>query len=134
MSQTVMSIGAFCFGATIGFITYRTLIRSAKAQIGDLTIVISTVGGAAVTGLFNSGHGDLFGWYAIGLFLGLAAYLMLFMALNGRKMTAQVLAAPDIPEGQPGQPSTPAQSGLPRRLLAVAETVPANEVLSSHVA
>jgi hypothetical protein len=99
MSQVIMAVGAFCFGATLGFVTYRTLIRSDKARVSDLTTVVGTVGGAAVTGLFGPAHGDLFGWYAIGLFLGLAVYLSLFAKLNGKEKTAKVLAAADVVEG-----------------------------------
>jgi hypothetical protein len=116
MSQIVMPIGAFCFGATIGYITYRTLIRSDKARISDLAMVVGTVGGAAVTGLFNPSHGDLFGWYSIGLLAGLIAYFAIFLSLNGKQQTAKVLAGADIAAGQDAVGRPPAAPGMPRKL------------------
>jgi O-antigen/teichoic acid export membrane protein len=88
----VMALGAVCFGFVVGYITYRTLARTAeKAVVTDLTVVVSVIGGAAVTGLFNPDHGDLFGWYAIGLVIGLAAFLVLHLVLSGRESTINVM-------------------------------------------
>ncbi len=85
----VMVIGAALFGAVVGFITYRTLVRTTgKAAISDLGAVVGVIGGGAVTGLFDPHTSDLFGWYAIGLATGLGVYLVLFALLNGREMTA----------------------------------------------
>ena len=86
----VSEIGAILFGFIVGWITYRTLVRrSDGANISDIATVIAAVGGAAVTGLFNSTY--LFGLDAIGLAAGFFAYLVLFFALNGRQKTAQVM-------------------------------------------
>jgi hypothetical protein len=88
-----MSVGAACFGLAVGFITYRTLARTTdKTAITDLTAVIGAIGGGAVTGLFNPQHGDLFGWYSIGLASGLAVFFLLYLALNGRARTAAVMS------------------------------------------
>ena len=96
-SHTVMSVGAFCFGVAVGYITYRTLVRTTdKTAISDLTTVVGAVGGAAVTGLFGPASGDAFGWYSIGLLAGIAAFFLLYLALNGRAKTAAVMGAKDI--------------------------------------
>lgn len=90
-SQFVMSAGACCFGIAIGYITYRTLARTEKTAVTDLTTVLGAVGGAAVTGLFDPQQGDAFGWYAIGLLAGLILFFLLFLALNGKEKTASVM-------------------------------------------
>lgn len=88
----VMTAGALMFGAVVGFITYRTLIRTTdKAAISDLGAVVGVIGGAAVTGLFDPHTSDLFGWYAIGLAGGLATYFVVFAVLNGVERTASVM-------------------------------------------
>jgi ABC-type Co2+ transport system permease subunit len=72
--------GAAAFGVVIGWITYRTLRRtSERAQVSDIASVIGAVGGAAVTAIFQSEV--LFGWYAVGLFVGFFAYLILGFTL-----------------------------------------------------
>ena len=96
-SHTVMSVGALCFGVAIGYITYRTLVRTAdKTAISDIATVIGAVGGGAVTGLFDPATGDAFGWYSIGLLAGMAAFFLLYLALNGKEKTAAVMGAKDI--------------------------------------
>jgi hypothetical protein len=75
--------GAACFGLTIGYITYRTLVRTTeKTAISDLAAVIGAVGGAAITTLFRAGT-ELFAWYSIGLLLGVVAYGVLYHSQNG---------------------------------------------------
>jgi hypothetical protein len=73
--MSVDTVGAFCFGLIIGWVTYRTLRRT-----GETVAVsnIAAVGGAAVTGLFK---GQLFGWYCIGLTVGFFGYLALAATL-----------------------------------------------------
>lgn len=91
----VLSLGAVFFGIAVGYITYQILARPAeKTVVSDLTIILSVIGGAAVTGLFNSGNGDLFGWYAIGLVIGLAGFFALHLALNGPAGTIRVMGLP----------------------------------------
>lgn len=95
-SGVVMSVGAVCFGVAVGYITYRTLARSGKASIADLSAVIGAIGGGAVTGLFDPHQGDLFGWYSIGLLAGLAAFFLLYLKLNGRKKTGDIMGLRDF--------------------------------------
>lgn len=102
-SGVVMSVGAVCFGVTVGYITYRTLVRSDKTTVADLAAVIGAIGGGAVTGLFNPDQGDLFGWYSIGLISGVAVFFLVHLLLNGRERTAAIMSlrtldAPGLPE------------------------------------
>lgn len=77
-----LTIGMICFGLLIGFITYRTLVRTTdNASINDLTAVIAAVGGGAVTAIVRP-QTSLFGWYAIGLLVGFITYGALFYWLN----------------------------------------------------
>jgi hypothetical protein len=95
-SHTVMSVGAVCFGIAVGYITYRTLVRTTeKTAISDIATVIGAVGGAAVTGLFDPANGDAFGWYSIGLLAGIAVFFLLYLRLNGPEQTAKVMGARD---------------------------------------
>jgi hypothetical protein len=112
-SHIVMSVGAVCFGVTVGYITYRTLVRTTnKTAISDVSTVIGAVGGGAVTGLFDPAHGDTFGWYSIGLLTGIAAFFLLYLGLNGRAKTAAVMGAKDVgPNGMAGEDSRPSQIG-----------------------
>lgn len=92
-SGVVMPVGAVCFGLTVGYITYRTLVRTAdKAAITDLAAVVGAIGGGAVTGLFNPSQGDLFGWYSIGLVAGVAVFFLVHLKMNGRDRTAAVMS------------------------------------------
>lgn len=77
-----LTIGMVCFGVLIGFITYRTLVRTTEnASINDLTAVIAAVGGGAVTAIVKP-QTSFFGWYAIGLLTGFVVYGALFAWLN----------------------------------------------------
>jgi len=87
----VMSVGTVCFGLTVGHITYRTLMRTEKTTIADLTAVIGAIGGGAVTALFNPHQGDLFGWYSIGLMIGFAGFFLLYLKINGREKTGDMM-------------------------------------------
>lgn len=73
-------VGAFLFGLVIGWVAYRTLRRSNETvAISDIATVIGAVGGAVVTGLFDSP--EIFGWYCIGLAAGFFIYLILAVSL-----------------------------------------------------
>ena len=90
--MVIVNIGSVCFGLVVGFITYRTLVHSNdKASISDLAAVLAAVGGGAVTALFPEGS-ESFGYYAIGLAVGVAAYLI--VALRLRKDPLEILSAP----------------------------------------
>ncbi len=113
-SRIVMSVGAFCFGAAVGYITYRTLVRTEKSNVSDIATVVGAVGGAAVTGLFDPQHGDTFGWYSIGLITGIAAFFLLFLVLNGTAKTATAMGARDIGRTNPALPPRPDVSASDR--------------------
>jgi MFS family permease len=100
----VMAVGACCFGVTVGYLTYRSLVRTRKTAVTDIVTVVGAIGGAAVTGLFDPHQGDAFGWYSIGLLAGLAAFFLLFLSLNGRKKTAAVMGAADLGDLDAGAP------------------------------
>jgi hypothetical protein len=98
-----MATGALLFGVSVGFIAYRTLIRTTdKAAISDLATVVAVIGGGAVTGLFNPKDSDLFGWYSIGLAIGIAAFFLVFLALNGVRETAKVMSGRTMTVGGDG--------------------------------
>jgi len=101
-SAAVITIGAICFGVVVGYITYRTLARAAAgASISDIASVIAAVGGGAVTVLFDPQQSDAFGWYSIGLLAGMALYLILSLAIRGKKETGYIMGGDDpLPGGR----------------------------------
>ncbi len=78
----VFNIGAVCFGIVIGYVTYRTLVRTEKSQVSDIGAVVAAVGGGAVAGLFDPAEGEGFGYYSIGLLVGLVLFLVLRLVLE----------------------------------------------------
>lgn len=72
--MNIESWGALCFGLVVGWVTYRSLRRTADAGLSNIASVIGAVGGAAVTALFNTK--ELFAWYCIGLAIGFFVYLI----------------------------------------------------------
>jgi hypothetical protein len=88
------SVGPCCFGIVVGFLTYRTLIRSGSSSISDLAAIVAAIGGGAVTGAFLEDN-NAFGWYAIGLLAGVIGYWLAFLVLNGRKATGKVMGDAD---------------------------------------
>lgn len=93
----ITNIGAICFGIVIGYVTYRTLVRTQQSQISDIGGVIAAVGGAAVTLLFDPERGETFGYYAIGLLIGFVVFLILRLTLEraGADGTAPTRLGPD---------------------------------------
>jgi bacteriorhodopsin len=90
----ILTIGSLCFGVFVGYITYRTLARTAdKTAISDLAAVIGAVGGGAVTTIIHPQTDD-FGWYAIGLLAGFIAYGVLYAIINGKTEFAKVMGLP----------------------------------------
>lgn len=107
----ILNIGSVCFGLLVGYITYRTLARTAdKTSISDLAAVIGAVGGGAVTTIVRPQTED-FGWYSIGLLAGFIAYGALYAALNGRAEFAKVMGLP----GRPSREITDTGAGTVRR-------------------
>lgn len=93
-------IGAACFGIAVGYITYRTLVRTTeKTAISVLAAAVGAIGGAAVTGLFTPGT-SLFAWYSIGLLAGMALFFGIFGRLNGLQHLAAVMSVrTEVPSG-----------------------------------
>ena len=80
----IQLIGAGAFGVIIGWRLYFTdRYRTAAVDFGDLSTVISIIGGGAVLALFQSGT-DLFGAYGIGLAIGFFSYHIRLSALVRR--------------------------------------------------
>lgn len=73
IDKVILWLGAFCFGLVMGWVTYRTLRRSAQTAIGDIASVIGAIGGATVVGLFPKDNPS-FGLYCIGLTIGFFYY------------------------------------------------------------
>ena len=97
--MNVLSIGVLLFGVVIGYITYRTLIRTtANTAITDLATVVGAVGGGVVAGLIEPGT-ELFGYYGIGLAAGFVLYAAGFALLNGSDSLALVMDANE-PSGE----------------------------------
>jgi hypothetical protein len=74
----VMSFGAFCFGAVIGWVTYFTMRYSKDHAMSDVAVVVGAVGGAAVLKLFSPDSG-LFACYSIGLAVGFFVYVAILL-------------------------------------------------------
>jgi len=83
-----LASGPFWFGVVIGFVTYRTLKHTTQAGISDIASVIGAVGGATIVGLFPVAEGR-FNDYAIGLFLGFFAFLVVFQFIGLATSTDQ---------------------------------------------
>jgi hypothetical protein len=114
MTAIVNEVGAVCFGVTVGYITYRTLVRTVdKTSISDLAAVIAALGGAAVTKLFDP-KTVLFGWYSVGLLVGMAVFFLLFLAMNGRAALGAVMGEVTRREGASTSSSDSHHSSGPR--------------------
>ena len=66
MSLDLATTGAVSFGTVVGWMTHFTLQRATKVDTRWLGSVVATIGGAAITALFDP-KGALFGAYCIGL-------------------------------------------------------------------
>src|SRR5258708_26864548 len=65
-------VGAACFGIAVGYLTYRTLVRTAlNASVSVVAAAVGALGGAAVTGLFAP-DASLLSWNSHGLLAGFA--------------------------------------------------------------
>ena len=80
-ATTIQLVGAFCFGALIGWYLYFiNRYRKSDVQLGDLVTVIGVLGGGAILTLFPAST-DLFGAYGIGLAVGFFAYFFVLVGL-----------------------------------------------------
>ena len=87
----MIDVGAFCFGAVVGWFTYYTMRYSKAHAISDVATIIGALGGAAVLALFPA-QSNLFGWYGFGLGVGFFTYvLILLVATLKSKGTAGVV-------------------------------------------
>ncbi|MGX6998538.1 hypothetical protein [Caballeronia sp. KNU42] len=69
--------GAGCFGSVIGWTLRYVLAHSKEISVSSLGTIVSSVGGAAITALFDRG-GAMFATYSIGLALGFFLHVLLF--------------------------------------------------------
>jgi len=74
----VSKVGALCFGLLVGWSVYFVNRYRKDVVIGDLSTVISAVGGAAILTLFPA-RTQLFAFYGIGLAVGFFAYFLLLL-------------------------------------------------------
>ena len=105
-----LTFGMLCFGILIGFVTYRTLIRTTgQASINDLTVVVGAIGGGAITAIVRPVT-NAFAWYAIGLLGGFTVYGLLYRLKYGSDKFAMVMGGRDEVEEStlgPGAPRRP---------------------------
>ena len=79
------NLGAFAFGAIIGwYVYYVNRYRKGEVQFSDITTLVGAIGGAAVLKLFEGKtptDASLFGWYGIGLAVGFFGYFLTLIRL-----------------------------------------------------
>jgi hypothetical protein len=79
--NTLQGLGAFGFGAIIGwYVYYVNRYRRGEVQLSDLTTLVGVIGGAAIMQIYQKDTA-LFGAYGIGLFVGFFGYLIFLSAL-----------------------------------------------------
>ena len=81
--RVILFIGAFAFGAVIGWITYFIMRRAQPTALTDIATIIGALGGAAILNLFEA-RGPLFGAYAIGLAAGFFGYFLIYWRFVGK--------------------------------------------------
>lgn len=69
--------GALCFGLVVGWVLRLVLFHAKEISVGSMGTILSAVGGAAVTRLFDQ-TGSLFAMYSIGLAIGFFLHVLLF--------------------------------------------------------
>lgn len=119
MSQVVVSVGSTCFGVVIGYVTYRTLVRTEKSAITDIAAVVGAVGGGGVAQLNDA---DSFGWYSIDLLIGFATFLALRLALERDPKRPTILGGPGESGPQRTRGAKPlilGEDGTSGRLLGI---------------
>jgi uncharacterized membrane protein YeaQ/YmgE (transglycosylase-associated protein family) len=88
-------VGAICFGAVIGWITYFTMRYKKDHTISDISGIIGAIGGAAVLALFSR-DSRLFSWYAVGLAIGFFGYVIVLLLLG---LFSGQIRLPDLLDG-----------------------------------
>jgi hypothetical protein len=86
----LMLLGAFAFGAVIGWITYFIMRRAQPTALTDIATMIGALGGATILTLFEA-RGSLFAAYAIGLAVGFFVYFGFYYRLVGKKAIRESL-------------------------------------------
>ncbi len=72
----LLGLGAFCFGAVIGWFTKEVMVRTDKFSISHIAVIIGALGGAGITKLFET---ELpFSTYCIGLACGFFLFTLLY--------------------------------------------------------
>jgi|ERR1043166_4131963 hypothetical protein len=79
----VLYLGAFAFGAVLGWATYFIMRRAQPTALTDIATIIGVLGGAAILNLFEA-RGPLFAAYAIGLAIGFFGYFLIFSLIVGK--------------------------------------------------
>jgi hypothetical protein len=74
--SVVQIIGSICFGTVVGWVLRFVLAFAKEITVGSLATIISAIGGAAVTALFDS-KGQMFSYYSFGLFGGFFLHVLL---------------------------------------------------------
>ena len=84
----VILVGAGCFGAVLGWVTYRTLRRKeGSSALSDIATVLGVVGGGVVTALFKTP--EMFGAYSIGLAVGFFLYFIIGLFISEEKAVSK---------------------------------------------
>jgi NhaP-type Na+/H+ or K+/H+ antiporter len=107
----MLVIGSVFFGFVIGWVTYRTIRRTATNGLSDIATVGGAVGGAWVTTLFPA-KTEMFGGYCIGLAIGFLTYLFISWRIVSASVKNPELKA--IDEWLGGNP-TPSETARPVR-------------------
>src|SRR5258708_29277666 len=80
----IVGLGAVFFGLIVGWIAYSILRQRADAPwTQDLIALLGIIAGAAVLAFFRDDV--LFGWYAVGLFIGFFASFAVGVILYGKQ-------------------------------------------------
>ena len=82
-------LGAFCFGAVIGWFTYFTNRYRREVSLTDIATIIGALGGAAILALFRP-RTDLFGAYGFGLAVGFFGYFIVLLLMVAQSETHNV--------------------------------------------
>ena len=105
----IIDLGAWCFGVVVGWVTSRTLRRSTTGGLSDISTVIGSIAGAAITGIYKPSTNS-FGYYCIGLFVGFFAYLLISVYIakkEGNQVGGDWLGSEPVSSGGASSSSGP---------------------------